>query len=150
MRIPYFRQELPYSCGPACLKMVLVSFGLVFEESKLRERCGTTSLGTSLFDLADAARGVGLDAEVLIGPTEMKRWRRSRKRAVIALLDASVLYGGIGPSGHFVVIITLRRGEVIYHDPAMGQNLHADERSFFEAWQAFDFRGVRIWRSTRR
>ena len=42
------------------------------------------------------------------------------------------------------------KNKVVYHDPVMGQNLVTEEEIFFQAWQEFKFRGVKIWKSTER
>ncbi|MGH9846476.1 MAG: cysteine peptidase family C39 domain-containing protein [Blastocatellia bacterium] len=41
---PFHKQETGYSCVPACLRMVLGSFGLDVSEIELRARCDTTPL----------------------------------------------------------------------------------------------------------
>jgi Peptidase_C39 like family len=59
-KLPFYRQEKPYSCVPACLRMVLAAKGYVVSESVLRERCvnvrdplqGERLLPRSTFDTA--------------------------------------------------------------------------------------------------
>ena len=68
----------------------------------------------------------------------------------LALVDPGKIYGGISGIGHFVVIVGRMKNKVVYHDPVMGQNLVTEEEIFFQAWQEFNFRGVRIWKSTER
>jgi ABC-type bacteriocin/lantibiotic exporter with double-glycine peptidase domain len=45
-KLPFYKQEEPYSCAPACLRMVLAAKGYTVSESALRERCDCTFLGT--------------------------------------------------------------------------------------------------------
>lgn len=40
--LPYYAQETKYTCGPACLRMVLESFGRQYSEEQLAALCGTT------------------------------------------------------------------------------------------------------------
>ena len=56
---PFHRQETRFSCVPACLRMLLLSFGLDIPEIELRVRCDTTILGTDALRVVDAARQLG-------------------------------------------------------------------------------------------
>lgn len=57
---PFHKQETRYSCVPACLRMVLGSFGLEITESELRARCDCTPFnGTNALQAVDAARELG-------------------------------------------------------------------------------------------
>ncbi|MGD2072190.1 MAG: C39 family peptidase [Candidatus Thorarchaeota archaeon] len=55
--IPWHHQELSYSCGPACLKMVFGCHGWDIDESEIRNVANTTLLhgGTKTSDLVRAA-----------------------------------------------------------------------------------------------
>src|SRR5437870_10372961 len=56
----FHKQETRYSCVPACLRMVLGSFGVDLAESELRDRCDTTPFdGTNALKAIDAARELG-------------------------------------------------------------------------------------------
>jgi Papain-like cysteine protease AvrRpt2 len=69
---------------------------------------------------------------------------------VVALLDPAVLYGGLQGFGHFVIIIGLEQNAIYYHDPDMGVELAKDIQLFFTAWGKFSFKGVTIWKSTKK
>lgn len=56
---PLYRQETEYSCAPACLRMVLASFGLLKTEQELCVLCDCTACGTDAFKLVEAARKLG-------------------------------------------------------------------------------------------
>lgn len=56
---PFHKQEVRYSCLPACLRMVFGSFGADIAESELRERCDCTAYGTDALKAVDAARQFG-------------------------------------------------------------------------------------------
>lgn len=58
-KLIFHRQEKDYSCVPACLKMVLASFGLVLSEVDLRARCDCTPFGTDALQAVDAVRELG-------------------------------------------------------------------------------------------
>src|SRR5438093_247579 len=57
---PLSAQETPDSCAPACLRMVLGSFGLDLPEAELRALCDCTpAFGTDALKVVDVARGLG-------------------------------------------------------------------------------------------
>jgi ABC-type bacteriocin/lantibiotic exporter with double-glycine peptidase domain len=58
-KLPFYRQEEPYSCVPACLRMVLAGKGYLMSESALRECCDCTFLGTDALKAIDALRSMG-------------------------------------------------------------------------------------------
>ena len=47
MHVSHHKQELPYSCLPACVRMVLAFYGLQRSESELRALLKTRPGGTS-------------------------------------------------------------------------------------------------------
>ena len=151
LKVPYFRQKRDYSCGPASLRMILSYFGLEVGEEKLIELCGTNRLGTSRFQIVEAATKLKFRADTFAELTmEQICDILEANLPIIALIDAGRIYGGISGIGHFVVIVGRMESKVVYHDPVMGQNLVTEEEIFFQAWQEFKFRGVKIWKSTER
>src|SRR5262244_3873950 len=46
--LPLFSQELPTSCIPACVRMVLAQLGFPLTEAQIRSRCGYSRIGMSL------------------------------------------------------------------------------------------------------
>ncbi len=56
---PFYKQETPDSCVPACLRMVLASYGLDISEVELRELCDCTFFGTDALAAVNAARQLG-------------------------------------------------------------------------------------------
>jgi ABC-type bacteriocin/lantibiotic exporter with double-glycine peptidase domain len=148
--VPYYKQEKPYSCGPACLRMVLEYLGLKFTENELIQICGTTRLGTAYFRIGEVAESLNFEAETFSQIEREGLDRLLEEGPVIALMDPSKLYGGISGIGHFVVIIGKEERQVVYHNPIMGEALKINAERFFQAWQEFDLRGVRIWKPIRK
>ncbi len=58
-KLPFYRQETPDSCVPACLRMVLAGLGVDQTEAVLRQMCDCTMLGTDALNVVDAARQLG-------------------------------------------------------------------------------------------
>lgn len=139
LKIPYFKQESWYTCGPACLRMVLAFFGIARTETEVMKECDTTELGTTTIKLSTAAYKFGLKSSPLKN-AKMEYLRNELKngRPVIVLLDPSHLYGGISGFGHFIVIVGFSDEEIIYHDPDVteGEYMHIDGVTFQNAWEA--------------
>lgn len=57
---PNDRQLDKMDCGPACLKMIAKYYGKFYSIQYLRDKCGVTREGSSLFDLIYAAEDIGL------------------------------------------------------------------------------------------
>ena len=61
-RLPLHPQETDYSCAPACLRMVLESFGTIRTEEELRSLSDCKFMGTDSLSLVNAARALGFSA----------------------------------------------------------------------------------------
>ena len=57
--LPFYPQETPDSCVPACLRMVLASFGQMLTEAELCRMCDCTIFGTDAFQAVEAVRKLG-------------------------------------------------------------------------------------------
>jgi len=123
LEVPYHKQNRDYTCGPACLRMILEYFGLKQDEVSLTMLYVTTLAGTGLAQIAEAAQRLGFKAE----------WKRSAKLSdltkalklgipVTAMVDARLLHRTEMPIpiGHMIFIFALEAGTVFYHDPEVG------------------------------
>jgi ABC-type bacteriocin/lantibiotic exporter with double-glycine peptidase domain len=61
--VPYYKQEEWYTCGPACLRMLLKYFGTSASEEDVAKACGTTELGTTPMKLVKGSKVFGFDAD---------------------------------------------------------------------------------------
>lgn len=75
---------------PACLRMILLSFGVDKPESELRVRCDPTILGTSALGAVDAARliGFGASAKYTLTPDELKNLVAAGRYPIVSFLAA--------------------------------------------------------------
>ncbi len=74
-RLPFHRQEKPYSCVNACLRMIVEYHGIEITEKELRDRCNTTELGTYANDIISCLEHYGFRARLLeLDLTELKRY----------------------------------------------------------------------------
>lgn len=136
--ICYHRQEKPYTCGPACLRMLLSPYG-DFSERLLATLAGTIIGGTTPLGLARAARLVGYDAKV-IRHADVEDLKDNLPS--IVLINPGVLIDS-RPSrhGHFLVVKEVTSDSLIVNDPMPifgGENIILDLETFLAAWEIMD------------
>jgi ABC-type bacteriocin/lantibiotic exporter with double-glycine peptidase domain len=147
LNVPYYRQEQPHTCVPACLRMVLEFFGTTITEEDLVQRCGTTLLGTGRMEMAQAAATLQLAARVVNHLSrEDVELCLSQGWLLIAWIDPSLLYPGLFACSHAVVLVGLEPGSVTYHDPEAGADRIASWEQFHAAWERRQRKGVILWK----
>jgi ABC-type bacteriocin/lantibiotic exporter with double-glycine peptidase domain len=147
--VPYHQQNRDYTCGPACLRMVLEYWDFQQDEVSLSMLCGTTIAGTGLAEIAEAARKLGFEAE----------WKRNAKFSeltnalkrgipVMAIVDARLLHDIEMPLpvGHLIVIIAIDANTIFYHDPEAGREQNVSRSKFIQAWENLRKGMVIVWR----
>lgn len=137
------KQETPYSCMPACLRMVMASFGIFVEEDELRNRAYTTLWGTSIMDAPRCAMQYGFQAHVERGNAQLLQdWLTE------GLLPIFVIR--LKPYGkHAIVIERFDQDEITFADPVDGQR-HADSaQAILGVWQDADGEVLLIHRTER-
>src|SRR6266446_1239777 len=136
MSIPHFFQTSEQTCGAACLRMLFAALGVAHEEAIIAQHCGLTALGCTMQDLVTGAQSLGSNAELLnIFGEAAAIAVLSNQVPFVAMIDLSGLHGR-GPifQWHFVVPLTLRQGDVTFHDPADGPDRTAALGDFLAAW----------------
>jgi ATP-binding cassette subfamily B protein len=147
--VPYHEQNRDFTCGPACLRMVLEYFGVLQDEVSLTMLCGTTLAGTGLVEIAEAARRLGFKAE----------WKRNakfsdltnalkRRIPVMAMVDARLLHviEMPIPIGHMIVIFAIEADTIFYHDPEVGREQTISRHIFMTSWENMRKGMVIVWR----
>ena len=131
-KVPFYRQEKPYSCVPACLRMVLAAKGYAVSESVLRERCDCTFLGTDALIAVDALRAMGFNnsSKCTLRLTELLM-KLSAGCYPIVFLNLLPIDGVNDP--HAMVVIAVDDDIVNVCDPLQGERL-LPRSSFDTAW----------------
>lgn len=129
-KFPSYRQLNTMDCGPACLKIISRYYGKYFDLDFLRQKCGYTNSGTSIFDLANGSEEIGL-------------------RSLVVKLNYDDLYDKIKlpciihwNDSHFVVLYKIKRKRVYISDPAIGLVSYNVEE-FLSSWY-IDEKGVAL------
>jgi len=140
LEVPYFRQEKWFTCGPACLRMIFAYLGIDVTEKAMETTCETTELGTIPTQISTGAAKLGLGA-IATKNADLEDLRRNLedRLPVIVLIDPSYIYGEIAGFGHFVVVVGIENGEIIYHDPDVseGKFRRCEIGKFLSAWDIF-------------
>ena len=104
-------------CGLACLAMASAAYGLKTDLPTLRRRFSLSLKGLTLADLVRMAGELGLQARAL----------RAELSHLPQLRTPCILHWDLN---HFVVLVAVRRGRAVIHDPARGlRRMALDELS---------------------
>ncbi len=109
--VPEAVQTSAMDCGPASLKALLEGFGIPVSYGRLREACQTDVDGTSIDNLEDAARQLGLDASQVMVPVEQ----------LLGQLPALIVVRMPSGPTHFVVAWRQHGPWLQLMDPAAGR-----------------------------
>ncbi|MBI4147748.1 peptidase C39 family protein [Candidatus Woesearchaeota archaeon] len=147
LRIPYYRQQAPYTCGPAVLRMALSAMGKRRSEAYLARLAETTAReGTSNFGLLRCLRKLNI---------EYMTWYRGSYRDIqlnvkngIVIIDwmPQLIFPEhpeFRPSrefnpdedAHYALIVSAGEKFVTLQDPALGRRLRVSRASFLKAWR---------------
>lgn len=107
-RVPLILQTESAECGLACLAMVASAQGLRTDLPTLRQRFSLSLKGATLADLVRMADALSLQARAL----------RAELEELPQLQTPCILHWDLN---HFVVLVSMRAGVAVIHDPARGQ-----------------------------
>ena len=132
LKPPFFKQETPHSCLPACLRMVFASYGVNLREDEICAACDCTFLGTAAVSAVDAARTFGFlkTAKHTLSFDELADLIEAGKPP-IAFVSLKPIDGV--RETHAVVVIALDDASVTLLDPMKGERTIAAQ-VFGAAW----------------
>jgi ATP-binding cassette subfamily B protein RaxB len=109
-QLPLVLQSEAAECGLACLVMICRYHQYDIDLFSLRQKYGISSQGATLALLIKLASQLGLESRPLaLDLDELHLLRRP-----------CILHWNMN---HFVVLVAIRRGKIIIHDPAFGQRI---------------------------
>jgi ATP-binding cassette subfamily B protein RaxB len=115
--VPIVLQTEAAECGLACLAMVAGAHGLDTDLPTLRQRFSLSLKGVTLADLVRMAEALSLNSRAL----------RAELEELPQLQLPCILHWDLN---HFVVLVSLRGGQALIHDPARGaRRVSLDELS---------------------
>src|SRR5215470_629478 len=118
-------QETSYSCAPACLLMILESYGIYRSEAELRILCDCLAVpgseGTYALSVVDTARALGL-VNSRKYTMDFNGLRTELRRGVFPMV---YIYTRVFPDQalqqHAVVVIQANESSVHVNDPLRGE-----------------------------
>src|SRR5215216_1576709 len=131
-KLPFYKKETSYSCVPACLRMVLASFGVDVSETRLRQLCDCTTFGTEALKAVDVARQLGFaqSAKYTLTIDELEN--------LIAAGHYPIVFVNLLPvdaveDAHALVVLALSKAAVTVYDPLYRERTLPRE-TFCAAW----------------
>jgi len=146
LSVPHYQQSTPYTCLPACVRMVLAFRGHYHTEAELAQAFNTVPLlGTLPENVASSLEGMGYHA-LWFENAALDRMRALLDHGwpIITLLRAADLPHGTAGL-HAVVVIGLVGGEITFLDPAQTYKTTMKESDFVQAWSKLDHQGIVVW-----
>ena len=144
--VPLLRQEHPWTCLPACIRMVLAYRGRLIEEATIAAACGTAPLrGTQPEKAVEGVQQLGYHA-LWFEDAALSRLQDliAHDWPVIVFLRARDL-----PAGkhglHGVVVAGVESDNVIIADPQSNSRYTMARKQFLSAWEALDAQGMVVW-----
>jgi ABC-type bacteriocin/lantibiotic exporter with double-glycine peptidase domain len=136
---PFYAQETPDSCLPACLRMVLATRGLRFPERQLRRLCNCRPMiGTVSTDVVRAAQQLGCVDSVEDRSLSLMDLRDAVREGCYPIVGVNLrrLRGIWSP--HAQVVVEITSTQVRIHDPLLGR-LRLASLTFEGAWADADY-----------
>jgi ABC-type bacteriocin/lantibiotic exporter with double-glycine peptidase domain len=131
--IPHYKQETNYTCGPACMRMALASFGIVKSEKWLAGKMRTSKKnGTPYASFPGVARRLGLDfvQEEKSSLATVTGLIRKGFVVIVCILCKD------DKSGHYAILARRSEKKVFLLDPWAGDVHPCPMPCFFKSWTA--------------
>lgn len=135
LRVPYFRQTKDYTCGPACVRMLMALHGKRFSEKHLTRSLKTNQdTGTRKKEIVRFAKRRGLACHVKTRATwrDVSRKIRRRMPVMVSYTEPS------DNEGHYALVTGKRNHTVLLHDPWNGKHFQISLRAFKRRWLGFE------------
>lgn len=120
LNFPHEYQLDSKDCGPACIKIVAKYFGGFYSLQYLRDKCGITREGITLYDLSTACEQIGLKTF----PVKID-WEQIRRVTLPCIIQWE--------NNHFIVVYKINKSNVWVSDPAKGLLTYTKEE-FIRGW----------------
>ena len=123
--LKHYKQHTDYSCGLACLRMLLERFGQNYKESFLRELADTDKDGTEVSDLKRILR--------MLGFRGYSRYSVSLKQLIQKLNRNIPIMVGFGE--HWQIIIGYDGKYILIADPNYNRPIRMNKKRFLKLWK---------------
>ncbi len=125
-----YQQTGDSSCAPAALATLLQRWNLPqATESEMARLAKTSRMGTSMPQVLNAARSIGLDG-IELSPT-WEQMRRINRPGILAVWQIV----GLRKFPHAVALMAMTNDQAIIADPARGKYVQLDRQEFAQIWR---------------
>jgi len=139
---PFYKQETPFTCSLACLRMILEAIGKKFSEIELSKivefkplKGFSPRMMEKLLEIANIDYEYHFDSSL----QEIEK-NVENKLYPVVLVNPSILYGiSEEEHGHYIVIKDITEEKIIINDPDQeygGENKEINLKRFGEAWES--------------
>ena len=134
LTVPYFKQDIDSSCGPAVLHMVTCFYEIPRSPREIQRMTNTDPHhGTSNADLQAAAVEMGFDAATKAGSSI------EDIRKILREEEIPVIVNFIEPEhneGHYTLVIGIDEGDIVFNDPWHGAGYKMTIKEFESRWKS--------------
>lgn len=138
LNIPHSRQEMPYSCVAACVRMVLAHYGHSRTEDEVRQLLGTGPHGTRAREILQVA-SLGFDVQLKTSNLAELASALAAGVPPIVFLETTALDYWDRRCDHVTIVVGLDASAVLLDDPHFDTApQHTSLISFQQAWASND------------
>lgn len=131
-RLIFHKQETPYSCVPACLRMVLSAFEVDMSEPELRQLCDCTLFGTEALKAVDAVRNLGFSRTAKCTLTIDELFAQLEVNVYPIVFVNLLPIDGVKVA-HAMIVVAKADGMITVYDPLQGER-NLPRSTFDTAW----------------
>ncbi|MFA5173267.1 MAG: papain-like cysteine protease family protein [Candidatus Paceibacterota bacterium] len=141
VKVPFFKQDTVYSCGPTALQMVFLFFGKMKSEEELIKKLKTRKdEGTSHTKMKEGARKCGFRVITREGATitTIKSFLKKNRPVIVNYIETE------NNEGHYAVVTGINKGYIVMNDPWYGKNFKMEKGEFVKRWRS-EYEESRKW-----
>jgi predicted double-glycine peptidase len=131
LKVPFFKQDKEYTCGPAAMQMALAFLGSFHSEHGLSKALHTNAeIGTRHSAIIDEARSEGFFCYVNNNSSleEVESYIERKLPVIVHFIEPS------SNEGHYAVVLGFTGTQIILHDPWNGPDFKIDKNDFSSRW----------------
>jgi ATP-binding cassette subfamily B protein len=131
LKVPYYKQDTGYTCGPTCLQMVFKFLGKFKSEAKLSKEVNAEPReGTYRRQMAREVQKIGFNHIVKSNSSlsKIKYFIESGSPVIVYYIEPA------DDVEHYAVIVGFKNNMIIMNDPWNGKNFKINEKEFLSRW----------------
>ncbi|MCP5006862.1 MAG: hypothetical protein GY941_23385 [Planctomycetes bacterium] len=143
--MPFHRQEKPYSCVNACLRMIFDYSGIEVSEKELRDKCNTTELGTYAESIISCVKQYKCSAK--LATLSMVDLKEHIKEDIFPIVYINLYHVHGKYANHAVIVEKIDKNKVLFVDPLRGAT-EFELSLFCKCWEVAGNLGIIIHRDS--